>query len=88
MSADNWADCPWCGRNETWREDYTTGMSEGVFKVEYYGQCVNQECRKKFTHKHTEVVVPDMKKRKAERQMQATKEEMDRLQRIIDGTDD
>lgn len=83
MSADNWCECPWCGDSDSWREDYEMGMSDGEFSVGYHGRCIH--CLKVFTHKHAEIVVPDVKKRKAERKIAAVKEEMDKLQRIIDG---
>jgi hypothetical protein len=58
-------------------------MSDGVFTVDYHGQCVDG-CKKTFTYKHREVVVSDVKKRKAMRELEKVTAERDRLQRIID----
>ena len=84
MSADNWSNCPWCGAFDMWREDYEIGMFDGVFTVGYHGQCTEPGCGKVFTHKHTEVVVPNVKKRAAMREIEKVKSELERLQRIVD----
>jgi len=39
MSADNWTDCPKCGKKLGFREDYELGMLDGVFFVDYRGNC-------------------------------------------------
>ena len=51
MSADNWSNCPKCGKSEetnfTLREDFKIGTdSNGIFSVDYCCSC--KECGFKF----------------------------------------
>ena len=55
MSADSYYDCPKCGGENTFREDYEQGLlkynGEFVFFVDYYGKCENCYFTHKFNHK-------------------------------------
>ena len=54
MSADNWADCPQCGRGDALREDYELGIvSGGKFYVIYKGECRGlSACGFKFEYRY------------------------------------
>ena len=60
MSADNWAQCPKCGGDETLREDYEFYMdpTTGEFSAAYEGHC---ECGFEFTFKHKEPAMKNCK---------------------------
>ena len=55
MSADNWADCPWCGAPGLLREDYEIGIYKGVYHMRYEGEC--QLCKQTFKDTRSVVIV-------------------------------
>ncbi len=57
MSADNWAECPKCGKGKVkdnfgtpLREDYEIGIYGGEFFISYSGMCRECDFEKKFEH--------------------------------------
>lgn len=57
MSADNWATCPKCGKEECLREDYEIGFWRGKFEIDYHAKCYygrEDGCGYVFKYKHSE----------------------------------
>ena len=49
MSADNWAQCPRCGKDL--REDFDIGIYNGKFEVDYKGECQGDTEKRNFPFK-------------------------------------
>jgi len=59
VSADNWADCPQCGKSETLREHYEIGIWHGNFDVSYSAKCYygrKEGCGFEFRYTHSNPV--------------------------------
>lgn len=61
MSADNWAKCPKCKREESLREDFEVGITNGEFEVIYHGQCLYNGrvgCGFDYVYRYKKKVLP------------------------------
>lgn len=61
VSANNWAKCPKCGKEDSLREDYEVGITGKEFEVIYHGECLyarNPGCGLKYIYRYAQKVLP------------------------------